>query len=1188
MKRILILAVCLVTTFFVGTAFAGNNSGGAFSIWPGTNQTNGYYAGPAHSYSFLGGGSMVQDNVTGLVWEIKENRNGVADYTNPHDADNTYTWCDTNPDTNGGVEGTCGTNDTEDFIDALNTSNFGGYSDWRLPTFKELLSLVNYTGGSPFIDKTFFSSTQPGFYCASTSSAENPGGAWSIRFDMGMDSGGGGTSKSSSNNFYVRAVRGGQVPAINRFDVRGDGTVYDQATCLQWQRSSLDRTGDGVPDPMTLSQAVDAAEQLSLGGYDDWRLPNIHELRSILDYSRSIPPINTDIFTDNMSGWYRTTTSRPDSTSWDLVINFDSGNGGDASGADDWVSRTASSFSGHGFYARAVRGVECGMPEASFQFATISNQTVGMPFTITISTRNADGSLKSDFNETVYLSDATGTLSRGSVQFVNGTWSGQVVVNSGYANDTITASSLNMTSNSNSFAVSGSCNNNVSGSVFTNSLTSLANADVILKFNGVIVATTDTDMQGNFSFPIQPCGKYTIGANWQDIHSTWYSSEEKTIDLSSNVNTYLFVNYSSETVTEGPVLLVPGFLGSAKSGNRGAYTNMPIEIGDKDAKLQLHGWKASGWDELYKTLQGAGYKVADMPWDWRLSIDPSDSKNAIDRYLIKAIDDLKKNAGGVEKVNVVAHSLGGLLVRSYIQSSKYRNDIDKFVMVGTPNKGGSLMYYIWEGGDLDAIDSGLLDTGLLQIRKESIVNLAHAKLQFWKTMTQKERVAFIHKELKTGLQTMPTEDVDYLKDFDQSFNGASARAATSELNTLLNDMNSGVPLWDQVNMRVCYSDSGKTLDWIHVTKPGPGDVYPDGIPLQFVASDGNYYAYYDTADGDGTVLAESACPDEWKSRNYCDEQDGGHSSLPGKCKDEILSFFQGTAGASASLEKTSYALDAATNLTPLLSIGITSSVEPLLTAPDNLQYGMDPATGLVLRDIPETDFEFDQNGGGFSIQNPQLGTYTVMLNGRADRDFAVSVSYIGSNGEESIIDVHGYSHTDVTTFTFTIDASASPAVTINPPVIIPTGLTLDINSENKVVLNWNEMGGDIIWYFVYKQSAGDPWPKKIAEVSAAAYIDEDIAAGQSYLYTICALKSDGSRSFLSEYIRSDDRDADGLTDAEEALIGTDPAKSDTDNDTYSDYIEHITGSNPLDKNSVPPFGKRFPWPMFLPAINGGK
>ena len=59
---------------------------------------------------------MVRDNVTGLIWEVKQNKDDMPDYSNPHDADNKYTWYDSDPKTNGGHAGTPGATDTEDFI----------------------------------------------------------------------------------------------------------------------------------------------------------------------------------------------------------------------------------------------------------------------------------------------------------------------------------------------------------------------------------------------------------------------------------------------------------------------------------------------------------------------------------------------------------------------------------------------------------------------------------------------------------------------------------------------------------------------------------------------------------------------------------------------------------------------------------------------------------------------------------------------------------------------------------------------------------------------------------------------------------------------------------------------------------------------------------------------------------------
>ena len=97
---------------------------------------------------------MVKDNVTGLIWEVKTDDGSI------HDKYNRYTWYDSNSETNGGYAGTPGDGtDTEDFINGLNSQNFGGHSDWRLPTKEELQSIVDYGSTNPAIDTEYFPNT---------------------------------------------------------------------------------------------------------------------------------------------------------------------------------------------------------------------------------------------------------------------------------------------------------------------------------------------------------------------------------------------------------------------------------------------------------------------------------------------------------------------------------------------------------------------------------------------------------------------------------------------------------------------------------------------------------------------------------------------------------------------------------------------------------------------------------------------------------------------------------------------------------------------------------------------------------------------------------------------------------------------------------------------------------------------
>jgi hypothetical protein len=144
---------------------------------------------------------MVRDEVTGLVWEEKHAKDGVKNYADPNDADNTYTWYD-------GTTGTPGTGtDTLDFINDLNTGNYGGYSDWRLPTEKELQSIVDYgqNNPTPAINNMYFSNTVSSDYWAFPTFAGNSGQAWYVDFDHGSV-----YYYPKSYVRYARAVRSGQ------------------------------------------------------------------------------------------------------------------------------------------------------------------------------------------------------------------------------------------------------------------------------------------------------------------------------------------------------------------------------------------------------------------------------------------------------------------------------------------------------------------------------------------------------------------------------------------------------------------------------------------------------------------------------------------------------------------------------------------------------------------------------------------------------------------------------------------------------------------------------------------------------------------------------------------------------------------------------------------------------------------
>jgi hypothetical protein len=257
---------------------------------------------------------MVRDSVTGLIWEVKTDDGSI------HDKDNKYTW----------------QNAQDVFIKELNDTVFGGFSDWRIPNLKELASIVNSGRYNPAINTDYFPNTMSSNYWSSTTVASHPGLAWRVGFSNGDVYYG-----IKSLALYVRAVRGGQSGILDNLIINGDdGTVNDTSTCLMWQQVTA--------GPMSWEQALTYCEDLSVGGYDDWRLPNRNELQSIIDYSTYSPAINVIAFPDAMSSdyWSSTTYAYSSDNAW--IVGFDSGN-------VNGVNSKSSSL-----YVRAVRGGQSG------------------------------------------------------------------------------------------------------------------------------------------------------------------------------------------------------------------------------------------------------------------------------------------------------------------------------------------------------------------------------------------------------------------------------------------------------------------------------------------------------------------------------------------------------------------------------------------------------------------------------------------------------------------------------------------------------------------------------------------------------------------------------------------------------------------------------------------------------------
>ena len=164
--------------------------------------------------------SCIRDNVTGLVWEKKEGGNGRYGDEGLHDADDTYNWYNTDPNTNGGSNGYANDDggtcygyvnnlapittycNTQAYVARVNTAGLCGATNWRMPRKTELVGLLNLNGTNHTTDLSYFPNSRSSFYWASAY-ARIPGAAWIVGFDYGFSDG----YYRHNGSFPVRLVR---------------------------------------------------------------------------------------------------------------------------------------------------------------------------------------------------------------------------------------------------------------------------------------------------------------------------------------------------------------------------------------------------------------------------------------------------------------------------------------------------------------------------------------------------------------------------------------------------------------------------------------------------------------------------------------------------------------------------------------------------------------------------------------------------------------------------------------------------------------------------------------------------------------------------------------------------------------------------------------------------------------------
>jgi len=349
-----------LTYYFATTAYdaGGNESGYSNEVIKtvplGTTLTNLPKTGQVIGYLYLddgyiqagiewpnlrftdNGDGTVTDNLTGLMW-LKDG--GCIEKEKWKDSLNTVAEFNNNPG---------------DYNCSGYTAN---YSDWRLPNVKEIESIINYgiSDSAAWLNSEGFVNVDSSFYWSSTTHQVDPSYAWSVRMSSGKK-----VPHLKSFKNYALLVRNetisnpyevpktGQIASYAqgddnyvqagiewpnpRFTDNGDGTVTDNLTGLIWLKDggcikkkkwkdSLNAIADFNGNPENYNCLGYAAN------YSDWRLPNVEELESLINYgvSDSAAWLNSEGFVGVNFSYYWSSTTHQVNSSKAWIVKMSNG-----------------------------------------------------------------------------------------------------------------------------------------------------------------------------------------------------------------------------------------------------------------------------------------------------------------------------------------------------------------------------------------------------------------------------------------------------------------------------------------------------------------------------------------------------------------------------------------------------------------------------------------------------------------------------------------------------------------------------------------------------------------------------------------------------------------------------------------------------------------------------------------------
>jgi pimeloyl-ACP methyl ester carboxylesterase len=865
-----------------------------------------------------------------------------------------------------------------------------------------------------------------------------------------------------------------------------------------------------------------------------------------------------------------------------------------------------------------------------------SPETAGSAFAVTVKTVDASGSVL-PIDADIHLRTSVGTVNPSFVRVLSGVATAQIKVDSPSCNVHLEATGAGANGSSNEFEVQGAGQGSATGKVMSENGAVIVGATVTVTGCAGSPITATTDISGKYTTPQITAGSYKVIAAYN-------GKESKTTILNIGANSCTLQNdilidtVGSPCNPNGltPILFVPGIMGSTtKFSILPTFPSLPADSPTQesvppytpdgrwapgparylDGLYYSHAGGVTEWNVLGAeiSLRNAAYRkivpedgafvpnpclIIPVPYDWRLQPDEAATK-----YLIPRIKAARAKANSA-KVHIVAHSMGGLLARSYIQGADYADDVDRLAMVGTPNEGAEIAYLLTEGGNPIRADivsaQNANETIFLRVYKNVLEDLYKKSgrdleavlpraCRFWSLdfqgcqdlMALPENGAWnrYRREMKRFLSEvssmralMPSNRAFLTEGTGQETRGIACGGQQNQFLFALNGPASSSHI-DRIGgvvpTKVFAGILENAVDTFTVwSRPG-------NCSAETLSPDGEYRGFSATNDADGTVrhssvLASLGVP---SSAN----RQGRHTKLLSVYKSPIADFLFGISSSASGLREAdsipSQVAVVASVSAPNLELRVAGRARPYLLNGSGEGCGLKPGTTETDQTLPGCAAIVAQPlEAALALTGIPNGSYTLTLTSGWAEDSSLSAT-VDDGAIVTDIGATVFCEAASRNMTVTVAAGTTIPIRIDGAAAPATALTASsAGTPRTASLSWTaSTDANVVGYNVYSKRADEPKLALLAQVTDNSHATTDAWADASGVpvrkYAVAARVASGAASVLTEFVANDDRDQDGLTDTDEARYATDADNPDTDGDALRDGDEIAVGSDPVNPDT---------------------